>query len=1028
MPHHFISYSQPEASEFAIRLVDELGAGPPSIRAWLDQREIKPGQDWDEQIDEAIKTSESLLFVMTRDSVAPTSVCKQEWIRALKYKKPVIPLRLHRDAELPFRLEPRQYIDFSGELPPALARLRKHLLWLATPDGAVETLRARLADAERDLRRAAGAELERVQQEIQLLRKQLAEQEEIVKDPEAAARRAAESIARALERERLPEKPAAAGPRARFINPPPAVAPAYFQDRHVETKLVGDFVKDENLRLMTVVGRAGIGKTAMVCRLLRALERGLLPDDGGLVHVDGIVYLSAAGSHHVNFPTLFADLLRLLPDQEARGLEAAYKDAGLRVQEQVTALLAAFPAGRIVVLLDNFEDLVDPETLEIRDAEMNEALRTLLEVPHHAVKTILTTRFAPRRLALVQPGRQARLELDRGLESPYAENILREMDADGTIGLKSAPAAMLAQARQRTRGFPRALEALFAILAADRYTSLQELLEASDGLLPENVVEALVGQAFNRLDPTATRVIQALAVFGRPVSATGIDYVLQPYVQGINSAPVLNRLVSMQFARKEGGIYYLHPVDRAYAFGTIAVAESPGGQHPNAPLFVRGLLTRRAADYFKEVRKPREDWKSLEDLGPQLAEFDLRCANQEYDTAAQVLLEIERDYLALWGHFRLITDLFERLHGKLADVGLRGLCASSLAAAYGRTGQLEKGMASLEEALACAQETRDEFLESSVLGSIGFCYVERGDTARSIEFFNRGLDIARRLEFKSGQAYLLGGLAKVYEQQGDLLRAIELRKQMLAMHRELNEREDEAITLGNLGEDYCDLANVAEALEYCQASLRLARDIGSRLMECAALMYLADLHSSQDHLESAVELYEQAIRIADEIAFAQVQNEARVGLALAYLYQGNLPLARAAAEAAQKHGSPQNRSLTYAALGLITLRQGDRNAARLAFYSAVAGADRVLERDARAFTRLDEKALALCGLAICEDRKHLPAAIEAFRAARAINQYPGVVRPVQQMLDALGIADPAGLLAGVKEIAAGSEARATGGG
>ncbi len=46
---------------------------------------------------------------MSRDSVTANSVCKKEWTGALKYNKPVIPLRLDREVELPFRLEPREY-------------------------------------------------------------------------------------------------------------------------------------------------------------------------------------------------------------------------------------------------------------------------------------------------------------------------------------------------------------------------------------------------------------------------------------------------------------------------------------------------------------------------------------------------------------------------------------------------------------------------------------------------------------------------------------------------------------------------------------------------------------------------------------------------------------------------------------------------------------------------------------------------------------------------------------------------------
>ena len=38
-------------------------------------------------------------------------------------------------------------------------------------------------------------------------------------------------------------------------------------------------------------------------------------------------------------------------------------------------------------------------------------------------------------------------------------------------------------------GYPRALEALFAILSADRETSLQEILDDTEKLLPEFVVE-----------------------------------------------------------------------------------------------------------------------------------------------------------------------------------------------------------------------------------------------------------------------------------------------------------------------------------------------------------------------------------------------------------------------------------------------------------------------------------------------------------------------------------------------------------
>lgn len=67
--HHFISYSSVDAQDFVFQLHDVLLAGPLSIPVWLDKRRLRPGDDWDKQIVEAIRTCDSLLFVMTHDSV-----------------------------------------------------------------------------------------------------------------------------------------------------------------------------------------------------------------------------------------------------------------------------------------------------------------------------------------------------------------------------------------------------------------------------------------------------------------------------------------------------------------------------------------------------------------------------------------------------------------------------------------------------------------------------------------------------------------------------------------------------------------------------------------------------------------------------------------------------------------------------------------------------------------------------------------------------------------------------------------------
>jgi tetratricopeptide (TPR) repeat protein len=981
MAGHFICYSPTTSLDFALDLYNALKAGPPRYEVWLDKHDLKPGVDWDSQVPKAISECESLLFLMTPDSVEDQSVCKAEWTRALSSKRPVIPLLLDSAAELPFRLASRQYIDFTDDFEAGLARLRTHLKWLKSPEGVLHTLKERLTDAQRDLRRAAEgtprAALTR--DEIAVLEQQIAAQQRVVDNPEAEAKRVEESIARGLELERQPTLPVSGVERGKFINAPPAKAPDYFQNRHVETKLIGYFLEDEVQRLLTVVGRGGTGKTAMVCRLLRSLEGGQLPDDGGPLEVDGIVYLSANGSRRVTTPNLYADLCKLLPEETASRLDELYKNSRVSTTAKLDSLLAHFQRGRTVLLLDNFEDLIDPETFNIRDAELDEALRALLEGAQHTVKVILTTRLAPRELALLQPGRQTRIDLDDGLASPYAENILREMDADGKVGLRDAPATLLYEARQRTRGYPRALEALFAILSADRDTSLREILDDAAKMLPENVVKDLVGEAFDRLDPAARQVMQALAVYRHPVTTAAVDYLLQPYLPGVNSAPVLKRLVNMQFARGQSRRYFLHPVDRAYAFSRIPEGD-PSDRDKEAPPYTQFALLHRAAEYFKQARLPREDWKTIEDLAPQLAEFDLRCEGEDYEAAAWVLSEIDYDYLMMWGSYLQVAEMHERLLGKISD----------------------------------------QWMEARSLGNLGNAYHDTGQVQKAVTCYKRAMELYRKLDNQRDEGSMLGGVGNCYSYLGQMARAIEYYEQALGIARKTGDRRNEGAWLNNIGDCYSDLGQTELATFYYEQALAIAREMGSSLEMGAMLGNLSEVLTDGGDYARAIDRALEGVQIGGRLRSPFLGSRNNATLALAHLYAGDLTQARAAANNARQHNEPTHNHYVFSLLGLIALRQRDLPAAREAFTETVVHAELLLKYEAN-FRALYSKGLALCGLALCDHPRHTAAAVEAFKMARAINKDAGVVKRVVRLFDTLAEADAGGVLEGIRATAAGEE-------
>ena len=150
---------------------------------WLDARDLQPGGDWDTQIRSALQACGGVLFVMTADGVQDHSVTKSEWVWALKYKKPVIPLLAEAGAELPFRLASRQFLDFSDGFDIGLARLRNYLSSVGSPRWVLQELRDQLTEAERELPRGGPEQRPRIRQDIDELRRRIGEQERLVADP-----------------------------------------------------------------------------------------------------------------------------------------------------------------------------------------------------------------------------------------------------------------------------------------------------------------------------------------------------------------------------------------------------------------------------------------------------------------------------------------------------------------------------------------------------------------------------------------------------------------------------------------------------------------------------------------------------------------------------------------------------------------------------------------------------------------------------------------------------------------------------
>ncbi|MDX1994031.1 MAG: toll/interleukin-1 receptor domain-containing protein, partial [bacterium] len=115
----FISYAHVDVYQVR-QLVDLLRAG--GHETWFDHSLIV-GQDWKQQLYDAIKSCEGFVYALTPESVA-SEWCQWEFGQAVEMGKPIFPVLMQARTQLPDTLNRFQYADFTeGPTPQGIAKL-----------------------------------------------------------------------------------------------------------------------------------------------------------------------------------------------------------------------------------------------------------------------------------------------------------------------------------------------------------------------------------------------------------------------------------------------------------------------------------------------------------------------------------------------------------------------------------------------------------------------------------------------------------------------------------------------------------------------------------------------------------------------------------------------------------------------------------------------------------------------------------------------------------------------------------------
>jgi tetratricopeptide (TPR) repeat protein len=626
--------------------------------------------------------------------------------------------------------------------------------------------------------------------------------------------------------------------RQRVVNLRPLDVTHTFKDRIREMQDLFKYLAESSVRLVCVVGRGGMGKTALASRVLADLERGTETSE---VLPDGILYLSAR-STGLSLERIYADVGRMLGEPAASKLKARWASGDIPLVAKVEYLLEVMRDGLYLILLDNLEDNLTED-----DSIAEEGLRLFVErclTQPGGARLIATSREQVQVIPAALPSVRT-IPLRDGLPEE-AIALLRELDPQGELGLRDAPEGDLRQAVQLTGGIPRALEIIAGILQADSTSSLSRLL-ADKALFGEQVVESLVAASHHRLDENERCVMEALAVFDCPIEETAIAYLLHPWYPGLDVRGCLRRLANGYFviANRATGAYNLHPLDREYAYRHLP-------DDNKAESCNRRNLELRAADFYASICKPASEWKTIEDLAPQLAEFEHRVRAGDYDGACRVLEPIDIDYLYEWGHYIRLIELHGKLLKRVVDSSLQVVNLVGRGRAHYALGEHGQAIRFYNEAISIAEKMGNRQRLGQLLGEQGRVYHHLGQFEKAIEHYVQVLDASREIGDRRAESFWLSYLAWTRRVLGDIDSAIRLYEDAISIARQTGARSEEGRYLGNLGRAYHRLGQIEEATRCYREGLDIVREVGNRRYESFFVGFLGNVSRDLGQVEEAI--------------------------------------------------------------------------------------------------------------------------------------------------------------------------------
>lgn len=222
-------------------------------------------------------------------------------------------------------------------------------------------------------------------------------------------------------------------------------------------------------------------------------------------------------------------------------------------------------------------------------------------------------------------------------------------------------------------------------------------------------------------------------------------------------------------------------------------------------------------------------------------------------------------------HFANLTaaECYARALELFAQTG-SGLASDRLRAHHHHGDVLER-LGRNDEALACFEAMVQVAARLGALDKTGAAHGRVGRLMRDLGRLDEGeerlreaLSLFEKSRDERGVASTLDDLGKVAWRRGDYPSALDVMGRALTMRQRLGDRRSIALSLNNLGLVHHDTGAFRRAIELFESALKIRREIGDLVGLSATLNNLGTLAQDQKDDARARELFEEALAVAKE--------------------------------------------------------------------------------------------------------------------------------------------------------------------